>query len=219
MSPAHFAALTMMVILLEISGLTRPTARESQRIDTDAPRFERTSDTPPKIALGHLCPKRHGLTTVNFCAGDLRCTADLKARLGMEKLVVCGVCHRHVKHRDAACPFCKSAISPVRGAVGLAGVVAVGLTLGLAACTSSGSGGSGGGTTTGDGGALPAYGAPAWDSGAGGMVEAYGPPPPTDAGTGGGSVTAYGPPPPEDAGPPIDSGDMPAYAPPPPPSD
>ena len=101
----------------------------------------------------------------------------------MSELIVCEVCHRHVKGADAACPFCGSKIPEAQRSIGLAGAAVVGLAIAIAACTSTtgGSGGGGAGGTTVDGG------------GHGGQpVAAYGPPPPLDGGVGG----AYGPPPP-----------------------
>ncbi len=111
----------------------------------------------------------------------------------MDELVVCQVCHRHVKQKDAACPFCRSAMPPLR-AVALAGALVVGVAAGmsLAGCGESvalyggppyeqdgglgGGGGEGGGggstTSTGSGGDTNTGG-----SGQGGAVAAYGPPP------------------------------------------
>lgn len=97
----------------------------------------------------------------------------------MEQLVVCGVCHRHVKHREAECPFCNSAMPAVCRTVGLAGVVAVGVTLSLAACSStitgSGGGGAAASSTTPSGGG---GGSVIPDGGFGGALADYAPPPP-----------------------------------------
>ena len=46
----------------------------------------------------------------------------------MSRLVLCPVCHRHVKNNDDSCPFCRNTM-PVRHALALAGAVV------LAACS------------------------------------------------------------------------------------
>ena len=92
----------------------------------------------------------------------------------VDKLVVCQVCHRHVKQGDGRCPFCRSAMPEARASVLLAGAVAVGIGLSLAACS-----------------AISTYGPPPYDAA-----------PPVDSGSDadGGMLGAYGPPPPQDAG-------------------
>lgn len=110
----------------------------------------------------------------------------------MSELVLCSVCHRHVKRTDAACPFCHGAM---RTAAGVAAAAAVGIGLTLAACNSTalygapyygGAGGFAGG----------AGGTAGEDAGTGGTGGAN----TGGANTGGGAITAYGPPPPTDAG-------------------
>jgi hypothetical protein len=49
----------------------------------------------------------------------------------MRDLVVCEVCHRHVKGGDAACPFCRK---PLPGAKIALGVMTVGIALSVMAC-------------------------------------------------------------------------------------
>lgn len=86
----------------------------------------------------------------------------------MEQLVLCQVCHRHVKSADVACPFCRSAMTRRRdAALRAAGAVTFGLALSFAACGegcaayglpppggggTGGTGGAAGGDTGGTGG-------------------------------------------------------------------
>jgi hypothetical protein len=129
------------------------------------------------------------LTVVMTGARDRRDPRPAHNRevLAMDQLIVCPVCHRHVKGADEACPFCRNTM-PARTAAAIAGAAVVGLALTLAACSSSTTSGNGGGGTT--------VSTSASNTG-GGAVVMYGPPPPTDAGTGGqgGAITAYAPPP------------------------
>jgi len=113
----------------------------------------------------------------------------------MDELVVCRGCHRHVKSADAVCPFCRRRM-PARSARALAGAVALGIGLSVAACGDSvalygapppddaGTGGTAGsGGTTGTGGTTTGTTTTTTSSGTGGgAVVAYGPPPPVDAG-------------------------------------
>lgn len=108
-------------------------------------------------------------------------------------LTLCPSCHRHVKSRDARCPFCgttmRLAASP---ASPVAGAMLIGLGVALAGCSSSD-------TPT------PTQDATT-DSYAGEVTPLYGPPPDTGADTtvgdstsndtgDTGAVAAYGPPP------------------------
>lgn len=97
----------------------------------------------------------------------------------MERLIVCARCHRHVKLGDT-CPFCRA-----RAAVGLAGAVAVGLGMSLAAACGStvvGPGGASASTTiggdVGGAGGTTSSGTTSSDTGYGGVLPPYGPPPP-----------------------------------------
>ncbi len=59
-----------------------------------------------------------------------------------ETMTPCSVCHRHVKHRPALCPFCDVPFAPANVATSppgtrLVAAVAIGATVGLAACTQS----------------------------------------------------------------------------------
>jgi len=124
-----------------------------------------------------------------------RAVSGRRDTAGVERLVVCPGCQRHVKEHDARCPFCHRVITTAPSAartVALVGAVAVGVGLSFAAC--------GGQTAPADGGADAGVDAD------GGMVVMYGPAPfdaSVDAGTDadGGLVVAYGPPPPQDGGP------------------
>lgn len=109
----------------------------------------------------------------------------------MSELVLCPVCHRHVKRADSACPFCRSTVRAA--GVGVVAVAAIGLGVAFTACESTGAygapGGAGGyGGTGGTGGEVTG------GTGGVGGGETGG------ANTGGGAITAYGPPPPVDAG-------------------
>lgn len=121
-----------------------------------------------------------------------RAVSSRRDTAGVERLVVCPGCQRHVKEHDARCPFCHHANAPSAArAVALVGAVAVGVGLSFAAC--------GGQTAPADGGADAGVDAD------GGMVVMYGPAPfdasaDADADADGGLVVAYGPPPPQDAG-------------------
>lgn len=107
----------------------------------------------------------------------------------MDSLVLCERCQRHVKRRDAACPFCKVRM-PVRSVLGLAGALLVGVEVSLTACGGStrslyagppGGGGAGGLDSTGGRGGTTATLSSSSSSSttdSGGMGGAYGPPPP-----------------------------------------
>ena len=105
----------------------------------------------------------------------------------MDQLALCPTCRRHVKRRDASCPFCRTTMP---AAVALAGALVVGLGLSMAACDrgvalygappgggdtggSTGSGGAGGEATTSSGGSGGIGGGLE-----GGVDAAYAPPPP-----------------------------------------
>ncbi|AKF05001.1 hypothetical protein DB32_002150 [Sandaracinus amylolyticus] len=120
---------------------------------------------------------------------------------------------------ESACPFCGVSLAdaiasaaPPRApttrlgrAATFAFGAAVATTLNVAGCAESDERAPDGGAQVDSGGAVPAYGAPAIDSGtaqeedAGASVALYGGPTPIDAGSaidaGGGAVPAYGAPP------------------------
>jgi hypothetical protein len=93
----------------------------------------------------------------------------------MSELVVCEVCHRHVKAKDERCPFCSHGMSARNSALGIAGAIVVTVGLSLAACGDEASGGGGTG---------------------GNVTALYAGPPTADASTegGGGGIAAYAPP-------------------------
>lgn len=109
----------------------------------------------------------------------------------MSELILCPVCHRHVKRVDAACPFCRSTM---RGAAGIAAMAVLTTGMALVACSNDTGvyggapyGGEGGMVNGGSGGtggdAIGGTGGIGGSNTGGGAVAAYGPPPPTDAGT------------------------------------
>jgi hypothetical protein len=114
-------------------------------------------------------------------------------------LALCPSCHRHVKSRDARCPFCGTTMRLASGSASPAtAAVLIGLGVALSGCSSSS-----------DPGAVALY-APPPDSGvdsyAGEVTPLYGPPPDTGVDTtvvdtastdtgDTGAVAAYGPPP------------------------
>jgi hypothetical protein len=128
----------------------------------------------------------------------------------MNEFLVCTRCHRHVKLRDAVCPFCHAAMP--RPTAALLGVLAVGVGVTAAACgnavalygapcTPEECGSSAGGSYAGAGGAAGYGGHHVGHGGAGATTTSAGDAGGTGGakGDGGGAQPGYG-------GPPMDAG-------------
>ena len=93
-------------------------------------------------------PLTHGRLDPGIYLGETnkRRLSRFPTRSAMNELVVCEVCHRHVKAKDDSCPFCSHGMATRNATLGLAGAIVMSVGLSLAACGEEASGGAGNGT-------------------------------------------------------------------------